>query len=205
MSDQNETKAEPLPPHEMTASPVEVSVAMPRYFGVTPPTLLFGFACATVTVAIVLAVLQHWIAAIVLAGIALVEVALFIGVAGRKPDTRVARASATTVRRARERAAWLVESAGVRTETSRQLTAVRGELLQLAEERERLLRSLGLAVYEGDEETANRLQGELRSLDDDRRAKEQQMHAIAELAERRLQEGRLRVKPTVVMRPEDEE
>src|SRR5215510_3439110 len=115
MSDQDETRAEPVPRHETTASPVEVSVAVPRYFGVTPPTLLFGFACATVAVAIVLAVLQHWIAAIVLAAIALVEVALFIGVAGRKPDTAVARASATTMRRARERAAWLVESAGVRT------------------------------------------------------------------------------------------
>src|SRR5262249_25118689 len=129
MSDQDETKAERLPPHETTASPVEVSVATPRYFGVTPPTLLFGFASATVAVAIVLAVLQHWIAAIVLAAIALVEVALFVSVAGRKPDTAVARASATTIRRARDRASWLVESTGVRTEASRMLTTCRAELL----------------------------------------------------------------------------
>ena len=44
---ENVTQAQPLPPHETTASPVEVSVAMPRYFGITPPTLLFGIATAT--------------------------------------------------------------------------------------------------------------------------------------------------------------
>jgi hypothetical protein len=159
MSDRDETKAEPLPPHETTASPVEVSVAMPRYFGVAPPTLPFGFATATVAVAILMAVLRHWIAAIVLAGIALVEVALFVGVAGRKPDTAVARTSVRTMRRARERAAWLVESANVRTETSRRITTMRGELLRLGEEHERHLRSLGLAVYEGDDESADRLGG----------------------------------------------
>ena len=58
------TRAQPLPPHETTASPVEVSVAMPRYFGVTPPTLLFGIAAATLAIAITLAILQHWVAAV---------------------------------------------------------------------------------------------------------------------------------------------
>jgi hypothetical protein len=73
----------------------------------------------------------------------------------------------------------------VRTETSRHLTVLRGELLRLADERERHLRSLGLAVYEGDDESVNRLQGELRSLDEERRAKEEQMRVIAERAEAR--------------------
>src|SRR5262249_7929097 len=158
--------------HETTASPVEVSVATPRYFGVTPPTLLFGFASATVAVAVVLAVLRHWIAAIVLAAIALVEVALFVSVAGRKPDTAVARASATTIRRARDRASWLVESTGVRTEASRMLTTCRAELLELDDRREKHLRSLGLAAYDGDDEAAGRLKEELRTLDEKRRAKQ---------------------------------
>jgi hypothetical protein len=55
MEDQDETRAEQVPPHETTASPIEVSTAMPRYFGVTPPTFLFGVATATLAIAIVLA------------------------------------------------------------------------------------------------------------------------------------------------------
>ena len=94
IDDENVTKAEQVPPHETTASPVEVSVVMPRYFGITPPTLLFGIAAATLAVAIVLAILAHWIAALVLAAAVLVEIPLFLGVARRKPDTAVARASA---------------------------------------------------------------------------------------------------------------
>jgi hypothetical protein len=202
---EDETKAEPLPSHETSASPVAVSVAAPRYFGVTPPTLLFGFTTATVAVAIVLAVLEHWVAAIVLAAIGLVEAALFLGVAGRKPDSAVARASATTLVRARERVGWLVESAGVRTDASRRLKATRGELFRLAEARERHLRALGLAVYEGDDDTANRLREELARLDEQTRVGQEQLTAIAELAQERLQEGRLRVRPTVVRHAGDEE
>ena len=85
--DENVTQAQPLPPHETTASPVEVSVAMPRYFGITPPTLLFGIATATLAIAITLAILSHWVAALVLAALVLVELALFLGLARRKPDT----------------------------------------------------------------------------------------------------------------------
>ena len=101
MDEQNVTKAEHVPPHETTASPVDVNVAMPRYFGITPPTLLFGIASATLAVAIVLAVLAHWVAALVLAASVLVEIAIFLGVASRKPDTAVARASADRPPRAR--------------------------------------------------------------------------------------------------------
>ncbi|HEX7311442.1 MAG TPA: hypothetical protein VF232_09695, partial [Gaiellaceae bacterium] len=108
--DQNDTQVRNVPPHETTPSPVDVSVAMPRYFGVTPPTLLFGVATATLAVAIVLAILAHWVAAIVLAAAVLLEIVLSLGVASRKPDTAVASASARTYQRARERAAWLVQA-----------------------------------------------------------------------------------------------
>src|SRR5947207_858340 len=95
MDEQDVTVAESVPPHETTSSPVDVDVAMPRYFGITPPTLLFGVACATLAIAIVLAVLGHWIAALVLAVVVLGEIAMFVSVASRKPDSGVARASST--------------------------------------------------------------------------------------------------------------
>jgi type IV secretory pathway TrbD component len=205
MDDRNETKTEHVPPHETTASPVEVSVAMPRYFGITPPTPLFGVASATLAVAIVLAILEHWLAALVLAAVVLLEIALFLSVARRKPDTVVARVSTRAVQRARERMVWLLEATSVRTEAGRRLTPLRRELLELTERQERLLRDLGSAVYEGDDEAAKRLTGELNGLDEERQRKEAEMTAIAESAKERLQEGRMRVQPTKISRPEDEE
>jgi hypothetical protein len=205
MDDRDVTEAEHVPSHETTASPVEVSVAMPRYFGVTPPTLLFGVASATLAVAIVLAVLEHWLAALVLAAVVLLEIALFLSVARRKPDTVVARASTRAVERARERAAWLLEATSVRTEAGRRLTPLRRELLELTEQRERQLRDLGAAVYEADDAGATQLTAELNRLDAERQRKEAEMTAIAESAKQRLEEGRMRVQPTIVRRPRDEE
>jgi uncharacterized membrane protein len=205
MSEGETTQVEQLPPHETSASPVAVAVATPQYFGLTPATLLFGVATATLAVAIVLGVLGHWLVALILAVVALVEIVLFVGVARRKPDTAVARASLTAVQRARERARWVVESTTVRTETGRTLKALRLELLQLGERRERLLRDLGEAAYGNEEEKTTRLRDELAALDAERRTKEAQARSIAESAEARLQEGRLRVQPTVVRPPDDAE
>jgi hypothetical protein len=203
--DQNVTQAEHVPPHETTASPVDVSMAMPRYFGVTPPTLLFGVATATLAVAIVLAILAHWLAALVLAAAVLLEIPIFVGVARRKPDTAVARASVRTLLRARERAAWLVQSTSVRTEAGRLLTPLRRELLELDERRERQLRDLGAAVYEGDDEAAKRFTEELTRVDEAKRERDAQIAAIADSAQERLQQGRLRVQPTIIKRADDQE
>jgi len=205
MDDESVTREEQVPPHETSASPVDVSVAMPRYFGITPPTFLFGIATATLTVAVVLAILAHWLAALVLAAAVLVEIALFLGVARRKPDTVVATASIRAMHRARERAAWLLQATSVRTEAGRMLTPLRRELLELGERRERQLRELGTAVYEGDDEAAKLLKDELERLDEERRQKEGEMRAIEEAAQQRLEKGRLHVQPTVIKRPEDDE
>ena len=201
----NTTQGEPVPPHETTPSPVEVDVAMPRYFGVAPPPLLFGIAAATLVLAIVFAVLEHWIAAIVLAAAVLVEIALFLSVARRKPDTRVAKASVRAIQRARERAGWVVQTTTVRTEVGRRLTPLRRDLLELGEERERQLRELGAAVYEGDDEKARRATEALRRLDAAKEQKEAEMRSIQEAARERLEQERLRVQPTMIKRPGDEE
>ncbi len=203
--DQNITREEQVPPHETTASPVDVTVAMPRYFGITPPTLLFGVATATLAVAIVLAILAHWVAALVLAVAVLLEIPLFLGVARRKPDTVVARASTRTIQRVRERAAWVVQSATVRTEAGRMVTPLRRELLELAERRERQLRDLGAAVYDGDDDAAKRATEELKRLDQEKQQRETQIAAIAESAQERLDKGRLHVQPTVIKHPDDEQ
>ena len=203
--DEDVTQARTLPPHETTASPVEVAVAMPRYFGVTPPTLLFGIATATLAIAITVAILGHWIAALVLAALVLVELALVLSLARRKPDTAVAKASVRVVTRARERAAWLVRATTVRTETGRRLTRLRHELLELEARRDRRLRDLGEVAYAGNDEAAERLKSELTALDDERRGKEDEMRAIEETARQHLERGSLQVQSTVVNPPAEEE
>ena len=199
--DENITEAQPLPPHETTASPVEVSVVMPRYFGITPPTLLFGIATATLAIAITLAILARWVAALVLAALVLVELALFVGLARRKPDTAVAKASIRAIDRARERAAYVVRATTVRTEAARRLTRLRHELLELDTRRDRELRELGAAVHGGDEEAAERVKRELEAIDSERDAREDEMRAIDEATREHLERGRMHVQATVVKPP----
>jgi type IV secretory pathway VirB3-like protein len=203
--DSSETRGEQVPPHETTPSPVDLSVATPRYFGVTPPTLLFGIASATLVLAIVFTVLERWIAGLVLAVAVLVEIGLFLSVARRKPDTRVAKASVRAIQRARERAGWVVQTTTVRTEVGRRLTPLRRDLLGLGEERERRLRELGAAVYEGDDETAKRITEEIRALDATKEQKEAEMSSIQEAARERLEREHLLVRPTIIKRPGEEE
>lgn len=203
--DDDVTQSQPLPPHETTASPVEVSVAMPRYFGITPPTLLFGIATATLAVAITLAILAHWVAALLLAGLVLVELGLFLGLARRKPDTAVAKVSVRAIDRARDRAAYLVRATTVRTEAGRRMTRLRHELLELDTRRERELRELGAAVYAGDDDAAERVKSELAAIDDDPRAREDEMKAIDEATREHLERGRLHIQPTVVKPPAEDE
>ena len=203
--DENVTEAQPLPPHETTASPVEVSVATPRYFGITPPTLLFGIATATLAIAITLAILSHWVAALVLAALVLVELALFMGLARRKPDTVVAKASVRAIDRARDRAAYLVRATTLRTEAGRRMTRVRHELLELDTRRDRALRELGAAVYAGDDDAAARVRTELAAIDAEQQAAEDEMTAIDASTREHLERGRLHVQQTVVKPPAADE
>ena len=151
MEDQDATKVENVPPHETTASPMQVSYATPHYFGVTPAMLVFALAIATLALAIALSILAHWVAALLLAVVSLVLLALFIGVARRKPDAELARVSARALDRARARTAWMLEVVAVRSGTGKELSRLRTEILHLAAVRESRLRDLGAAVYEGDD------------------------------------------------------
>ncbi|HEX7309812.1 MAG TPA: hypothetical protein VF232_01420, partial [Gaiellaceae bacterium] len=141
---------------------------------------------------------------IVLAAAVLLEIVLSLGVASRKPDTAVASASARTYQRARERAAWLVQATTVRTEAGRQLAPLRRELLELDDRREGQLRELGAAVYADDGEAAKQVMEELNRLDERQRETEAKVAAIADSAQEQLEQGRLRVQPTIVKRTDDD-
>ena len=49
-----------LPPHETGLVPVEYARVEPRYYGITPATLVLALAGAALTLAVVLFALAHW-------------------------------------------------------------------------------------------------------------------------------------------------
>jgi type IV secretory pathway VirB3-like protein len=198
----NTTRVEKLPPHEPERSPVSVSVATPHYFGLTPPTLLFAVATSAVALALLLAIISHWVAALVLALVGLALLAIFVGSARRKPDTELAKTSVRSIDRMRERASWLVESFAVRSNAAGSVKRLRAELLLVEQERNRLLRDLGDAVYRDDKSTAKSLTDELRRLELVANDKEGQMQAIAASTQERLDRARFSIQPTVIEPPD---
>jgi hypothetical protein len=198
MTDEDATKIEQVPPYETTASPMQMSQAQPHYFGVTPPMLLFAVATTSLALAIALALLAHWVAALLLAVLSLLLLALFVGTARRKPDTELARVSARTIDRARERTAWMLEVAAVRSGTGRELSRLRHEIVQLGAVREGRFRDLGVAVYSGDDAATQMVTDEIRLLDMAAKEREGQMVATIEAAQDHLQRGRLSVQPTMI-------
>lgn len=196
------TTAQQVPREETTPAPASFDVAMPRYFGLTPPTVLFALATAALAISIAMAIGSRWVPAIVFAFLSLVFLGLFLAVARRKPDSRLASGSARTANRLRERTGWLAESLSIRTGTQREVTRLRAELLRSAGERERLLQQLGVAVYERNEEARERVSEQIARLDGESREKEGQMQAIVQQAHERLERGRRRVEPTVIEPPQ---
>jgi hypothetical protein len=199
---QSPTTAQEVPRAETTAGPVSFDVAMPRYFGLTPPTVLFALATAALAVAIALAIGGRWVWAIVLALLSLAFLGLFIAVARRKPDSGLARGSVRAADRLRERTGWLAEALSIRSNARRELTRLQSELLRDASERDRLLLQLGAAVYERDEEARERSTERIAQLDAATREKEAEMQAIVQHAHERLERGRRRVEPTLIEPPQ---
>jgi hypothetical protein len=200
----DDTEVLAVPRYETTASPVTYDAVMPRYFGVTPPMVVFALATAAlaIAIAIAMAILAHWIAAIALAALSLVLLAWFVNVARRKPDTALARSSARAVDRMRERTGWFVESTRIRSATGKRLTRLRYELADADARRETLLRALGAAVYSGDAEATDSLREQLVRLDEEASEKEAEMHAIVDEAQERIAHGRRRVQPTMIEPPQ---
>jgi hypothetical protein len=173
----------------------------PRLFGVTPPLVLLVLALAAVGVGVVLIVVDRVLAGVLLAAAAVPLLVAFLAVAGRKPDSGVARVSARAVDRVAARAGAAASVAAAGAAARRGLARTRRDLDRLADERRRLLLALGEAVYGGDEGAARTLEAELRELDRTRAEKEALMERIVVEAEERAASARLAAQPTVAVEP----
>lgn len=98
--------------------------------------------------------------------------------------------------RLRDRARYAVDALATRSRTRRELLRARRELLELGAERERRLRELGEAVYDGDRKGTKRLRAELSELDARIERKEAEMTTITAEAQERIEHARLEVQPT---------
>jgi hypothetical protein len=194
--DMGETVAVELPPAETGQVPVSYAQVQPRYFGVTPPMVLFGLAVAGVAVAIVLFAAGHWPVALILLGISVLLLAAFLEVARRKPDTAVARVSADALDGLTARTRATLETLAARGRAGREAGRIRRELAWIGITRRERLFALGEATYGGDEEAVARARDAVAELDRHAAVLEQQLEALLAETESRIENARLAVQET---------
>lgn len=189
-----------VPPSETGPVPVNVAQATPRWFGLTPPTVLFGLAVVLLVVAVVLLVIGSWVGGLVLLGLSLLFAAGFLEAGRRKPDTPIVTASVGAVDSARARAGYTAQAFLTRSSARREITRRRSEAMRLQGERDGLLRQFGAAVYAGGDGAAER--EAIAALDERVAGLEREATEIAADAQERVQAARRQVQPTEIRTPD---
>jgi len=182
--------------------PVAVTTAEPRFFGVTPPAAVIALAGASLALAIVLLLTDHFIVGGILLVVAGVLFMLFASFARRLPDTTVSRASAGAVSAVRARAGYAKETLAAHSSARVELFRLRRELAELLAQRAEFARALGEAVYADDPEATESARSRMAELDDLISAKEEQMQQTAAGAMERIERAQLQVQPTMIETPE---
>jgi hypothetical protein len=191
-----ETKVMEVPPDETGLVPVQYARAEPRYYGITPTTLVLVLCGAALTLAVVLFALGRWPFGLIALGVGVLLVLVFLETARRKPDGAVARSTAEALDGFRARAGVAADSLATRGRAARRLLALRRELQRMAVLRSRLLFELGAAVYRGDDQGTERARGQVRELDELAALREAEMEAVVAQTQERLERRRLEVQPT---------
>jgi hypothetical protein len=199
---EGETAVQELPPDETGPGPVEMSIAEPRFFGVTPPAALLGLAAASLGLGIGLLVTDHAVIGGALIGVAMALTVLFVETARRLPDARVTRISSNAVGALRARAGYARETVSAHSSARIDLFRQRRELSELLAQRAESARLLGESVYAGDEEGIESSRSRLEELDGLVSAKEEEMEQTAVGAMERIERAQLQVQPTQVEPPE---
>jgi hypothetical protein len=193
-----------VPVEETGLVPVQYAHAEPRYYGVTPATLVLVLAGAALTLAVVLLVTGHWPFGLILLGVSMLLMIVFVEVARRKPEGVVARSTSEALDAFRARAGVAADSLATRGRAARRLISLRRELQRMTALRSRLLFELGDAVYRGDEQATETARDRIRELDELAAQREDEMGAIVAQAQDRLWRRRLEIQPTeMVELPEE--
>jgi hypothetical protein len=198
----SETAVQEVPPDETGPVPVEVTVAAPRFFGVTPPAAVLALAAASLALAIAMLAIGHPVIGGALLGVALVLAIFFVRVARDLPDAAVSRASSAAVTSLRAQAGFAVETLSVHSSARIELFRMRRELAELLARRAESARILGESVYADDEEGTTSARERMAELDGLIAAKEEEMEQTAAGAMERIQRAQLQVQPTQIETPQ---
>lgn len=198
----DETAIQELPPDETGQVPVAMTTAEPRFFGVTPPAAVIALAGASLALAIVLLLTDHFIVGGILLVVAGVLFMLFAGLVRRAPETPVVRASAGALSAVRARAGYAVETVAAHSSARVELFRLRRELAELLAQRAEFARGLGEAVYADDPEATESARSRMAEVDALISAKEEQMQQTAAGAMERIERAQLQVQPTMIETPE---
>jgi hypothetical protein len=203
-SDAGGTKVMEVPANETGHVPVHYGRAEPRYYGLTPATLVLVLAGAAVTLAVVLFALGRWPLGLILLGVALLLVLVFLEVARRKPGGAMARSTAEALEAFRAHAGVAAGSLATRGRAAGRLITLRRELQRMGQLRAQLLFELGEAVYRGDEQATEIAREQVKELDELAAEREAEMATVVTRAQQRLHQRRLEVQPTeMVELPEE--
>ena len=193
-----------LPPDETGLVPVQYVRSEPRYYGITPTTLVLVLGGAALTLAVVLFALGHWPFGLMALGASVLLVLIFLEAARRKPDGAVARSTADAMDGFRARAGVAADSLATRGRAAHRLLALRRELQRMSLLRDRLLFELGDAVYGGDVQATERARGQVRELDELAALREAEMETVVARTQERLERRRLEVQPTEMVELPDQ-
>jgi hypothetical protein len=193
LAEQTDTKVMDVPEDETGHVPVEYMRAEPRYYGVTPTTLVLVLAAAALAAAVVLFITGNWPIGLILLGVGLLLLLVFLE-AGRRESLEAFRAKAGVA----------ADSVATRGRAARQLLGLRRELQRIAALRNRHLFELGDAVYRGDEQATENAREQVKELDELAAQREGEMAEIVAQAQERLQQRRLEVQPTVAIEVPEE-
>jgi len=199
-----DTKVMDVPPDESGRVPVHYARVEPRYYGVTPTTLVLVIAGATVALAAVLLATGRWPIGLIVLGVAALLVLVYLEAARRRPQGSLARSTAEALDSFRARAGVAAGSLATRGRAAQQVIALRRELQRMSGLRARLLFELGDAVYRGDEQATETARGQVAELDQLAAQREGEMAQVVARAQERLKRRRLEVQPTeMVELPEE--
>jgi hypothetical protein len=173
----------------------------PHWFGVTPSGSVLALAAAALALALLLLATAHWVAGLALLALAALLLVYFATLVRRRPDSAVARVSRDAVGGLRARMGAAVDAVGTVSAGRRALLRLRHEQEELRARRERLVRSLGEAVYLADDQATESARAELTEVDEALAAKEAEMTKIATEVHERLRATRDEVRETQLLEP----
>lgn len=161
---ENETQRFEVPPPAET--PPTWERAEPRYFGLTPHTLAAFVAAALLGAGIVLLATGSFAVGLLLIVAAALLGALYAEQARRRRASSLDRVAAAAVDHTRAFAGFTGASVRAWTQAGREVTRLRLDASRCARRKSQLQYALGGAVYEGDDDEAERLRVEMRAAED---------------------------------------